>query len=150
MSDDNGMQGPPPQDIPDEAAQAAIGMVGSLIAGFARDMAENDVLQIAAGELSQQAQLGVVLTDALDDEKRAANPRFGFRIRDLRKNEIIAEIQAPKDLSKATSLNELKHGVDVIAYATSPAARAVLRAYGFSVEFFQKKATASSKVVLPS
>jgi hypothetical protein len=148
MSDGPNGPTPPPQDIPEEAAHAAVSMVGSLIAAFARDIPDESVLQIAAGEVGQQAQLGVVLTDAVDDATRAANPVFGFRVRNLRDNEIVAVVECPKDLSKAKSLNELKHGVDVIAYSTSPAARAVLRAYGFSVEFFQKKD--EPKIVLPS
>ena len=143
MSDTpNGPAGPP-AEAPglDENAQAAISMIAGIIQAFVSEMPEEAVIQVAAGELGQQETLGVVLGDAVDPAKRQSHPFFGFRIRDLRRDEIIAEVKAPKDLAQAKSLNELKHGVDVIAYATSPVARALLRAHGFSVEFFQAKDT---------
>lgn len=152
MSDDSSNNGASPPTAPelDEAAQAAISMVGSLVQGFAKDLPDEAVVQIAAGELSQQGGLGAVLTDAVEASARQAHPAFGFRIRNLRDNEIVATVAAPKDLAKSKDLNQLKHGVDVIAYATSPAARAIMRSFGFAIEFFQGPLEDGPRVIRPS
>jgi hypothetical protein len=118
---------------------AAVDMIASLIHAFAPDLPPERIREIATIELLQQDALGTVLTDAVDAEKRKHHPRFGFRVIDMRSGESIAEVNAPKDLAKAGTLNELKHGIDVIAFATSPAARAVLHSFGYAIEFFQKK-----------
>lgn len=125
---------------------SAVQMIASLIHAFAPALPEERIFEISVLELQQQEGLGTVLSDAVDAEKRESHPRFGFRIVDLRSGEVLAEVNAPKDLAKAKTLNELKHGIDVIAFATSPAARAVLHSFGYGVEFFQKK---ESLIALP-
>ncbi len=152
MSDnENGAGGPiyggPPAAGPEDPAQAALGMMAGLISAFAPKTPEQAVVQIAMGELGQQQELGAVLSDAVDPQKRVAHSLFGFKIRSLTTGEIVAGVEAPKDIATCRDLNELKHAVDVIAFATSPAARAVMRAYGYSIEFFQKKP--ESTIVAP-
>lgn len=147
MSDeDNNEQ---PVVVPDEAQQAAISLIASLVKAFRPEVPDEAVLAIAGGEIAQQQGLGVVLSDAVDDAKRESKPIFGLHLRNLDTDEIVATLEAPKDLRQVKSLNELKHGIDVIALSTSPAARAVLRGFGFGIEFFQKKEKEPSRIVMP-
>lgn len=145
---DNGRGADPPPDM-DVVEQGAIMMIASFVHAFRPTLTEQDAINIATAQLKSQAGLGRVMTDALDPEKRATHGIFGFKLINLTTREVLAEIHAPKDLLEAKTLNELKHGVDVIAYATSPAARAVLHGFGFVIEFFQKKKSEPPRVVLP-
>lgn len=119
-----------------QGIRAAVEMVASIAQGFAPKLPPQQLLQLSAEVMQQQEALGRVIEDAHDEGRRASHPIWGFKLR--HQGEHIAGVRVPKDPAGLSPEQAVHHAL-VIALVTSPAARTVLAAHGYAVEFFQAK-----------
>lgn len=147
----NGQQPPDMNDPQVQAAEAALQMIGGMLVAFAPTLDEPKARGICAAILQQQDQLGQVINDAVDPQARAANPRWGLRLHNAGGSvpQKMGQIVTPKAFGECQSLDEVMHYATIVALLTSPTARAILAAYGYSIEFVQGGA-AKPRIHMPS
>jgi hypothetical protein len=113
-----------------------------------------------AGQLTMQAVTEASnISHAIDDsvpgsEAASKHPGWGFQILLPPKKkgdppQVVGIVHAPKDV-RGTQPHEVVAHATVLAIATSPLARAVLRAHGYAIAFFQgPRKEQQGRIVLP-
>jgi hypothetical protein len=112
-----------------------VAMLSPVLAAYAPFLSPERVQEIALQCVRQQQQLGQVIEDGANPQSRTPYPIWGLKLRGGQGGEGVSK--CPKDLGQAKSLDQALHHATVIALVTSPVARAVLLAHGFTLEFFQ-------------
>lgn len=125
------------EEMQRQAIEHAIGE----IAGFVQNVHPEVRAEVAAkaaerAVLEQQGIVQTVLADMLDPSKRLEIPRWGFTISAGPAQGRVMVAKDPRDL---TSLESVSHYTHAIALASAPAARAVLYALGYQLEWHQGK-----------
>lgn len=126
-------------------------LTAQVVAGFAPHLTPEQAVALAEQAILEGAALAPVLDDAAPgSEGLAKNPYWGYRVTRVADG-TQGTVFAPKQLSGASTPEEVVHCVNTAALATSIVGRAVLRAWGYQLEFFQSKAPAPKPgtVLLP-
>jgi len=134
----------PPPTGPNAAEQAAMeqailqgaDMVGMMLAGFVNIPPES-LKALAINSVRHQQALGAVLEDAVVPEKRAANPYWGFILR--QQGVEVGRVMVPKDLNACKDAASVMHHATVVMLVSTPIGRALMQAVGIEIEFFQTK-----------
>lgn len=111
----------------------------------------------AAIELAMQCaaeQMGAipmqVLPTIFDEKTRAQYPTFFAAVKKAGEEDPAAVVKAAKSLEKVTDPGHALQTVMVFALLHTPAARALLRAYGFEITFGQTSEAPAGQIVLSS
>jgi len=124
------------------------------IAGFCPPtMPRDQVLALAAQVIAEGAVLGRALDDALYGSEESAKHPFWAAVvlSPGEKVQIAGPKRIPFGSEKTTQqhIDQVMCSVTVLAFLTSPIARAVLRAHGYDIAFGQKGAPREqSKIIL--
>lgn len=114
---------------------------------FAPHLTMPRLLELAAGVMTEQMELGPVLNDAVDVASRAAHPLWGVKITSKATN-VGGVIKVSKNIEALKTIDEVMQYANVIGLATSPLARLLLRIYGLEYTFIQAKGDAPKKLIL--
>ena len=132
-------------DLQRQAAEAAVEALGAIVAGFAPHTLEDEarLRGLCSAVLMQQEAIGVVISDACDPAVRKQYPFWGFTLRNVggRVEQAAGKVSVPKTFQELRSLDEVLHYATIVALVTSPAARAILAAHGYDIEFGQRADT---------
>jgi len=144
---------PTPEQIAqmrDQAIQQSAMEIGAMLAAFFPNLPDEARTKLSSMHAQAQLPLSQVLQDALDDSSREKNPYWGFHVADKKGNR--GTVLVPKDPSRCTTLDQKSQYAQIVAYLTSPSARAMLNAMGLKIEFHQAPSlprNASSKILRP-
>lgn len=146
--------GPPPQLTPEQLREiqlqqrqiAATNMVPVLMAFGPPDLTERKAFEVAMAVQGQQGELGQVVDDGVDAQKRQSHPYWGMRF--VTEKGEGGAIHVPKNPMMASSLAQLKQHTEILAYITSPMARALAFIHGVRIEFFQSSKPPGGSILL--
>ena len=137
---DNGKP-PPQQPQMDEVAARELAhmaaMTAQVLRGFAPHLTDEQALMLSQQAIIEGNALAPVLEHAVPGtEEFEKHPRWGIRVTRVVDN-MTGVIVAPKQITAETPMDQVMHSVNVIALATSVVGRALLRAWGYKLDFFQ-------------
>lgn len=166
MSDPGNGGGEAQQLTPEQQAQleAEMGQMLAVTAGIVRALAphlsEEQAQQLAAQAIAEHPAIAPAIDDAVPTSAAAqSHPWWGFRVyiaphKDAKGNVVppqeVGRVQGPKIIGPNTPPHEVVANIHVLAIATAPIARAVLRAHGYTLDFYSGKTPKEkSKLILP-
>lgn len=158
--------GEPEQLTPEQQAQldAELEQMLRVTAGIVRALAphlsEEQSLALASQAMNEAPQIAPAIDDAVPTSKAAeTHPWWGFRLwiaphKDASGKTVppqeVGRVHGPKAITPQTPPHEVIANIHVLALATAPIARAVLRAHGYSIDFFSGKAPPEKgRILLP-
>ena len=130
-------------------AMAAI--TAKVVRGFAPHITVEQSIELAEQAILEGQQLAPMLDDAVPGSPGLAMaPRWGYSVKNMMSVEQTeGRVIAPKQLDENSSMEDVVRHAQTLALATSIVGRAVLRAWGYKLEFFQAKPAKEGKILLP-
>jgi biotin carboxyl carrier protein len=150
---------PEEQKMLEEELSRMIGVMASIIRGLAPHLTEQQAWQLAAQAHAEAQAIAPAIEHAAPQSKEAHDhPYWGFRVhiaphKDHKTGQMVAPqlvgtVYAPKVVTPQTLPHEVVANVQVLSIATSPIGRAVLRAHGYAIDFYQGPAPKDKSLIL--
>lgn len=131
--------------------QQLVGEVLGALAVFAPHVPQDAAMRLGemiAREQMDGDKLPTVIQSMVDPDLVAKHPTLFLNITDGKKQRV--SMRGPKRLEHTHDLSAVAHSVVILAFILSPAARAVLRAFGFNYTFAASSDPPAGKIILNS
>lgn len=151
MSDDNN-DNENELSLQEMALHAATEKICEVLAYLAPHVPDEAAIQLAMNCAAEQ--MGSipmhVMPTIFDEEQRKQFPTFLATIKKQGDDNVAAVVKAPKSLEKVVDPGHAIQSAMIFALLLTPAARALLRAYGFEITFAQSAEAPAGQIILSS